>query len=55
MHQILGRPLPVDYASVGVAGSLLGYWTSRRWHHEKDHDPESPDEVEEALEHPGAT
>jgi hypothetical protein len=29
----LARPLPLDYASVGVAGSLLGYWTSSRWHH----------------------
>jgi hypothetical protein len=28
----LARPLPLDYASVGVAGSLLGYWTSTRWH-----------------------
>jgi len=29
----LARPLPLDYASVGVAGSLMGYWISSRWHH----------------------
>lgn len=28
----LARPLPLDYASIGVAGALLGYWTSSRWH-----------------------
>jgi hypothetical protein len=27
----LARPLPLDYASLGVAGTLLGYWTSLRW------------------------
>jgi len=47
----LGRPLLLDYASVGVAGALFGYWTSRRWQI-AEHDPETPDEVEEALEHP---
>ena len=26
----LARPLPVDYASAGVAGALLGYWMRRR-------------------------
>src|SRR4051812_19575285 len=35
----LARPLPLDYASIGTAGSLFGYWTSRRWQHEKDEDP----------------
>ncbi|HMB94637.1 MAG TPA: hypothetical protein VKK61_01225, partial [Tepidisphaeraceae bacterium] len=29
----LSRPLPLDYASLGVAGTLLGYWTSQRWRH----------------------
>ena len=24
----LARPLPVDYASVGVAGAIFGYWVS---------------------------
>lgn len=26
----LARPLPLDYASVGTAGALLGYWMRRR-------------------------
>jgi hypothetical protein len=29
----LARPLPLDYASLAVAGTLLGYWTSRRLRH----------------------
>ena len=28
----LARPLPLDYASVGVAASMLGYWMSHDWH-----------------------
>jgi hypothetical protein len=32
----LGRPLPLDYAGAGTAGSLLGYWTSRRWQYTKE-------------------
>jgi hypothetical protein len=28
----LARPLPLDYASAGPAGALLGYWLSRQWH-----------------------
>jgi hypothetical protein len=27
----LARPLPIDYASFGTAGAILGCWTSRRW------------------------
>ena len=27
----LVRPTPLDYASLGTAGALLGYWSSRRW------------------------
>jgi hypothetical protein len=26
----LARPLPLDYASVGTAGAILGYWLARR-------------------------
>jgi hypothetical protein len=26
----LARPLPIDYASFGASGSILGYWLSRR-------------------------
>jgi hypothetical protein len=48
----LARPLPLDYASVGTAGSLLGYWTSRRWQHEREAEPHTTGEVEEALETP---
>ncbi|HYO10322.1 MAG TPA: hypothetical protein VER17_15240 [Tepidisphaeraceae bacterium] len=50
----LARPLPLDYAAIGTAGSLLGYWTSRRWQHEADQ-PENPEEVEDTLEHPPTT
>lgn len=28
----LARPLPLDYASLGVAASMVGYWMSRGWH-----------------------
>ena len=31
----LARPLPLDYASAGPAGAILGYWMSRRWHRER--------------------
>ncbi|MGH7177610.1 MAG: hypothetical protein ACREJC_09540 [Tepidisphaeraceae bacterium] len=27
----LARPLPLDYASLGTSGSILGYWMSRKW------------------------
>jgi hypothetical protein len=48
----LGRPLPIDYASMGTAGTILGYWTSRHWEHERNREPEEPEDVEDALEHP---
>lgn len=32
----LARPLPLDYASFGPAGALLGYWMSRQWHRAKE-------------------
>jgi hypothetical protein len=31
----LARPLPLDYATVGPASAILGYWMSRRWHRER--------------------
>jgi hypothetical protein len=31
----LTRAMPLDYASAGTAGALLGYWTSRRWQLER--------------------
>ena len=46
----LARPLPLDYAGAGTAGSLLGYWTSRKWLHEREGEPHTTGEVEEALE-----
>ena len=48
----LARPLPLDYAAIGTAGSLLGYWTSRKWLHEREEEPHTTGEVEEALENP---
>jgi hypothetical protein len=32
----LARPLPLDYAGAGVAASIVGYWISRRWQHERE-------------------
>ena len=32
----LARPLPLDYASLGVAGAVLGHWMGRRWHRERE-------------------
>jgi hypothetical protein len=48
----LARPLPLDYAAVGPAAAMLGYWTSRRWQHEREDEPHTTGEVEEALEQP---
>lgn len=48
----LARPLPLDYAAMGTAGALFGYWTSRHWEHERNREPEEPEQVEDALEHP---
>jgi hypothetical protein len=31
----LARPLPLDYASVGPAAAIVGYWMSRRWHRDR--------------------
>jgi hypothetical protein len=32
--QPLAYPLPLDYASLGTVGSLLGYWAAQKWKHE---------------------
>ena len=32
----LARPQPLDYASLGPAGAILGYWMSRRWQRAKE-------------------
>lgn len=31
----LARPLPLDYASAGPVGAILGYWMSRRWYRQR--------------------
>jgi hypothetical protein len=37
----LARPLPLDYASLGTAGALAGYWTSRQWQRAKELESEA--------------
>jgi len=37
----LARPLPLDYASVGTAAAIAGYWTSRQWHRAKELEKEA--------------
>jgi hypothetical protein len=39
----LARPLPLDYASLGTAGALAGYWTSRQWQRAKELEKEAAD------------
>jgi len=34
----LSRALPLDFASVGCAGAIFGYWTARRWKHAVEED-----------------
>jgi hypothetical protein len=34
----LARAMPLDYASIGVASSIFGYWISRQWAHEHEQD-----------------
>jgi hypothetical protein len=46
----LARPLPLDYAAMGPAGALFGYWISRNWYLEREGLPESEEQVEQALE-----
>jgi hypothetical protein len=31
----LARALPLDYATAGTAGAILGYWMGRRWHRQR--------------------
>lgn len=47
MFAALARPLPLDYAGVGVAGALLGYWVSA--HHEPDEVPYVPLNLTDVL------
>jgi hypothetical protein len=32
----LARPLPLDYVGAGGASSIIAYWMSRRWQHERE-------------------
>ncbi len=32
----LYRPMPLDYASMGPAGAIIGHWMSRRWQRERN-------------------
>jgi hypothetical protein len=34
----LARALPLDYATAGPAGAILGYWMSRKWHRQRIED-----------------
>lgn len=38
----LARPLPLDYASAGTAGAILGYWMARRWQRPEDAESDNP-------------
>jgi hypothetical protein len=31
----LAHALPLDYATAGPAGAILGYWMSRKWHRQR--------------------
>jgi hypothetical protein len=37
----LYRPLPLDYASMGPAGAIIGHWMSRRWQRDRT-SPQQP-------------
>jgi hypothetical protein len=37
----LARPLPLDYASAGPVGALLGYWMSRHWQQARQDDADA--------------
>jgi hypothetical protein len=38
----LARPLPLDYASAGLAGAIAGYWMARRWQRAREAEHQSP-------------
>lgn len=42
----LARPLPLDYASLGVAGAIAGYWIARDWQQAKAEVEDHPTAVE---------
>jgi len=40
VQHVLARALPLDYASAGPAGAILGYWASRNWEKKDEEDEE---------------
>jgi hypothetical protein len=40
----LARALPLDWASAGPSGAILGYWMSRRWQRESREAEEEEDD-----------
>jgi hypothetical protein len=42
----LARALPLDYATAGPAGAILGYWMSRKWHRQRIDEATSAESVE---------
>jgi len=42
----LARALPLDYATAGPAGAILGYWMSRKWHRQRLDEGSSAESVE---------
>lgn len=50
----LARALPIDYASTGIAGAMLGYWFGRAWSNENETESEEtkPAETTQAVVSP---
>jgi len=42
----LARPIPLDYATAGPAGAILGYWMSRKWHRERLAEDAAPQQLQ---------
>ncbi len=42
----LARALPLDYATAGPAGAILGYWMSRKWHRQRLDESSSTESAE---------
>jgi len=38
----LYRPMPLDYASMGPAGAIIGHWMSRRWQRDRTASQQAP-------------
>lgn len=45
----LARPMPLDYASLGVAGALVAYWNSRRHLRDRAASEEAPPAADETY------